>query len=96
MSRTTTTPSMTSSNTETKAATDCKKFLEKLQLVIDGQADEEDKRYFDEHIHDCIDCANFSEVEKAIKDAIQLKVHKKPVPSGLMESIKSKILNGDS
>ena len=85
---------MTSSNTETKAATDCDKFLQTLQLVIDGEAAPEDKEYFDKHIHNCIDCADFYEVEQAIHEAIKLKVHKKEVPSGLMESIKSRIKNG--
>lgn len=85
---------MTSSKTESKAATDCDKFLKTLQLVIDGEAAAEDRIYFDTHIHDCIDCAHFYEVEQAIHEAIKLKVEKREVPSGLMESIKSKIKNG--
>lgn len=67
------------------------KCLEILNLVLDGEANEEQKDYFRNHIEKCMPCNSDYSVEKAIKELLQAKCSNKEVPNDLVESIKSKI-----
>ncbi|MDH5367332.1 MAG: anti-sigma factor [Cyclobacteriaceae bacterium] len=66
------------------------KCLEILSLVVDGEANSEQKTYVKNHIKDCMPCNKEYEVEKAIKELLQEKCVGK-APSDLLESIKTKI-----
>lgn len=67
------------------------KCLEILTLVLDGEANEEQKDYFRAHIEKCMPCNSDYTVEKTIRELLQSKCANKEVPSDLVESIKLKI-----
>lgn len=66
------------------------KCIEILSLVIDGEANSEQKVYVKNHIEDCMPCNEEYEVEKAIRVLLQEKCTHM-APNDLLESIKTKI-----
>ncbi|MGK7395927.1 MAG: anti-sigma factor [Candidatus Cyclobacteriaceae bacterium M3_2C_046] len=62
-----------------------------LQLILDGEATEEQENFFHEHVDKCVYCFNSFKVEKSIRDLIKSKIKKEEVPIDLVESIKLKI-----
>ena len=76
------------------SASECKesaKCMEILQLLLDGEADSEQEQYFHSHIEKCMPCYQYYNVEKAIKEILQTKIERKPVPQDLVNNIKLKI-----
>jgi len=67
------------------------KCLDILNMVLDGEASEEQKRYLNLHIDACLPCLNDYNLEKAIKELLLTKCSKIDVPNGLAEAIKSKL-----
>lgn len=68
-----------------------KSFKKILPLVMDGEAAQEDKLFFDNHIKNCVICAKEYQLELSIKDALKTKLEKKIVPNELIENIKLKV-----
>lgn len=66
---------------------------ELLQKIIDGQANPNEKKQYDEVIHQCVNCKcrQYCEQELAIKNLLRTKIDRKRVPLDLVELIKSKI-----
>jgi len=62
-----------------------------LHLILDGEATDEEEKFFTNHIETCIQCFNDYELEKAIKQLIKNKVRKESVPNDLLASINYKI-----
>ncbi|MCZ6693114.1 MAG: anti-sigma factor [Bacteroidetes bacterium] len=71
---------------------DCDRCLEVLQLIIDGEADQEQQLYFSKHIKNCVSCLDHYHLDQEIKNLIKQKIEIKSVPSDLIESIRNKIL----
>lgn len=69
-----------------------KKCLEVINSILDGEADEAEKTYFEKKIKCCQKSMKHFEVEKCVKEALQEKIDKKAVPPDLLEKIKS-VLN---
>lgn len=67
------------------------KCMEILQLLIDGEADNEQEAYFLKHIETCMPCYQYYNLEKAIKEILKTKIERKPVPQDLVNTIKLKI-----
>lgn len=67
------------------------KCMEMLQLLLDGEANSEQEQYFHHHIEKCMPCYQCYNVEKAIKEILQTKVERRPVPQDLVNTIKLKI-----
>ena len=67
------------------------KCLDILNMVLDGEATEEQKIYLNAHIDACLPCLNDYNLEKEIKNLLQSKCSKVEVPAGLAEAIKSKL-----
>ena len=74
---------------ETKAT--CGECVKSLQLVVDGEATKEQEDYLMNHLHDCLPCYNYYEVEKSVKKLIQSKIEKKCCPDSVIESIREKL-----
>ena len=72
---------------------DKKKCLERLQLILDGQASEEETLDYETHVIHCTQCSDKYFLEKCIKEHIQNHhdEEKKPCPSCLVDSIKEKL-----
>ena len=70
---------------------ECKRCLELLEMIVDGEANPEQEERFHQHINDCLPCYESYNLEASIKELIQTKIEKKSVPQDLIASIKSKI-----
>ncbi len=70
---------------------DCKKCLELLELIVDGEATKEEEQYFHQHIDQCLPCFETYNLESSIKNLLRTKIERKKVPDDLISSIKSKI-----
>jgi len=62
-----------------------------LQLILDGEASENDEKTFFQHIKNCSYCYNGYKLEKSIRKLIRTKMRKESVPADLVDSIKLKI-----
>jgi mycothiol system anti-sigma-R factor len=65
--------------------------IEMLQLILDGEANEEQRSYFKVHMDKCIPCFKSYNVDMTIKELLKSKCCNDPVPSGLVDQIKMKI-----
>ena len=74
-----------------KECKESKKCMEILQLLLDGEATNDEEQYYLKHIDCCMPCYEYYNLEKAIKEILQTKVARKPVPQDLVENIKLKI-----
>jgi anti-sigma factor (TIGR02949 family) len=62
-----------------------------LQVILDGEASENDEKNFFQHIKNCSYCYNRYMLEKSIRKLIRTKMKKESVPADLVDSIKLKI-----
>ena len=69
----------------------CKDCVSDLYSVLDGEAGQEEEKYFMDHINECRCCFDQYEIDKSVKELVKYKIDQKPVPSSLVESIKNKI-----
>jgi len=69
----------------------CKDCLCKLYSVLDGEATTDEVHYLNDHIDHCKPCYNHYQIEKSVKEVIKHKLEKRPVPTDLINSIKTKI-----
>lgn len=65
---------------------------ELLQLVIDGQANEQQRHELDEHLPNCECCRNEFELSLSIKEGLKSRLKKPNLPSELATAIQSKVL----
>ncbi len=68
--------------------------LDLVQKIIDGQANEEESKLYNEIIDGCINCKcrQYCEQELAIKNILQTKLDRKRVPLDVVEKIKTSII----
>lgn len=84
---------MSNNSNENQMKQDCndkRNCLEKLQLILDGEATDEQKADFKLHIDDCMPCFQHYHFDQGIKELLKLKCTSQ-APTDLIESIKSKI-----
>jgi len=67
---------------------DCMKMA---HLILDGQASDEQINQLKLNMGSCLPCEKGYELEKCIKETIQLRLEKKCIPSNLIDCIKQKI-----
>ncbi len=67
---------------------DCMKLVQK---IVDGQATDQEITQFRNNYDTCSPCEKAFALETCLKEAIQLKIDKKCVPSSILECIKQKI-----
>jgi hypothetical protein len=67
---------------------DCMKMV---QLIVDGQASDEQINAFKLNMDKCLPCEKGYELEKCIKETMQLRLEKKCIPTNLIDCIKQKI-----
>ncbi|MCU0471197.1 MAG: phosphohydrolase [Arcicella sp.] len=65
--------------------------MKMVQLIVDGQATEEQIQQFKLNMDKCLPCEKGYELEKCIKETMQLRLEKKCVPTSLIDCIKQKI-----
>lgn len=65
---------------------------ELLQLVIDGQATQQQKHELDQHLPKCECCRSEFELSLSIKEGLKSRLKKPNLPTELATSIQSKVL----
>jgi len=81
----------TSEKKESNGCTEFKKCLEILHLMLDNEASDEQEQYLNSHIEACMYCFEQYEVEKQIRELLKVKLANQVVPSGLAQSIRTKV-----
>ncbi|MTI30265.1 anti-sigma factor family protein [Xanthovirga aplysinae] len=66
-------------------------FLPLIHQQLDGEISPEEESQLNHHLEKCAKCRQMLRLEQAIKDALQVKLEKKPLPKGLVNSIKLQI-----
>jgi len=69
----------------------CNECLQNLHLLIDDEADDTQKTYFNTHLEECIPCLKAYNLEKTVKELVQNKVANKTIPQNLLDKIREKI-----
>ncbi len=65
--------------------------VEMLQLILDGEASQEQEAYFKNHMDKCRPCFNSYNIDISIKELLKSRCCGDPVPHGLVEQIKMQI-----
>jgi anti-sigma factor (TIGR02949 family) len=69
----------------------CGECLKSLQLIVDGEATQEQEVYLMSHLDECLLCYNYYEMEKSVKKLLRNKIEKKACPESIIESIREKL-----
>ncbi|MCS6833150.1 MAG: zf-HC2 domain-containing protein [Flammeovirgaceae bacterium] len=74
----------------------CEDFVDLMQLIIDGEATEEEKEYFEKHKDKYYGCVDKMKYEQAllmlIKNCLKNDCRcRQTLPSGLAESVRNKV-----
>jgi anti-sigma factor (TIGR02949 family) len=62
-----------------------------LNLIIDGEANEAEILFFNNHIKECLHCSEYYSIEQAIREAIRKKMEKKEAPAELIQTLRTKV-----
>jgi len=62
--------------------------MEMLQVILDGEASDEQKQYFKQHMDICLPCFKGYELDMAIKQLVKSKCCGGDAPSDLVEQIR--------
>lgn len=62
--------------------------LEMLQVILDGEATEDQKQYFKQHMDICLPCFKGYELDMAIKQLVKSKCCGGDAPADLVEHIR--------
>ncbi|MBP6385761.1 MAG: hypothetical protein KA313_00255 [Pseudarcicella sp.] len=87
---------MSTETTNIEKKTQCEhheECMKMIQLILDCQASVEQIQHFKDNMSKCTPCENGYELEKSIKEALNLKLEKKCVPSKLASFIRDSIKN---
>ena len=74
-----------------KPCADHEKCIGVLNLIIDGEANKEEKDFFHSHISDCLQCTEYYTIERSIRDAIRKKLEIIEAPNDLIQDLRNKI-----
>lgn len=70
---------------------DCRNFVKKVFLVLDGELPEEERNTFIADIQRCKGCLEHYSIEKTFKDFLSVKLERKECTNKLREEIKTMI-----
>jgi anti-sigma factor (TIGR02949 family) len=70
---------------------DCEKIVSLLDIIIDGEASEEDRTYFFSHVETCQECFAAHQKHEQLKRFLRDNIQRKIVPTNLLSSIQSVI-----
>jgi len=70
----------------------CAEYMEMIQNVVDNESSHEEEVYLRRHLKLCLKCLDHLNLDVELKKALRHKLQNEPVPEGLAESIRKKIL----
>lgn len=62
-----------------------------VNLIIDGEANEEEEAFFYSHIRECFHCAQFYKLEQSIRKAIRDYLEIKEAPEELIMEVRKMV-----
>ena len=65
--------------------------IEMLQLILDGEATDEQQEYFKSHMNLCMPCFKSYNLDMSIKELLKSRCCGDQVPPGLVDQIKMQI-----
>lgn len=74
----------------------CEETLKKIELVLDGEAEQAVRAAVEQHLSDCAPCLERAEFRKHVKDLIHSKCSEHEVPLGLESKIQELIRTYES
>jgi anti-sigma factor (TIGR02949 family) len=74
------------------ATPDCNKIVSLLDMIIDGEASDDDKTYFFSHLDSCKECFGAHQKQNQLKQLVRDNIKRKLVPANLTSFIKTVIL----
>lgn len=74
-----------------KKSPDHNECMRILSLVIDGEANNDERKFFERHLQNCMPYYEIYNVDMAIKDMIKKNGYEHQCPDGLADEIKEKI-----
>ncbi len=70
---------------------DHEKCIHIINLIIDGEANEEEEAFFYSHVEDCLHCSQYYKLERSIREAIRKKLKIKEAPEELIQEVRQKV-----
>ena len=70
---------------------DCEQIVSLLDMIIDGEASDEDKTYFFSHVEICKECFVAHQKHEQLKRFLRDNIQRKVVPTNLLSSIQTVI-----
>ena len=70
---------------------DCEKIVSLLDIIIDGEASEEEKTYFFSHVETCQECFAAHQKHEQLIRFLRENIQRKVVPTNLLSSIQTVI-----
>ena len=70
---------------------DHERCINVINLIIDGEANEEEEAFFYSHIRDCFHCAQFYKLEQSIRKAIRDYLEIKEAPEELIREVRKMV-----
>jgi len=67
------------------------KCINIINLIIDGEANEDEEAFFYSHIEDCLHCSQYYKLEQSIREAIKKKLKIKEAPEDLIQEVRQKV-----
>jgi len=75
---------------------DCKKALEKLDAMLDGELSQKEENEVIDHLKKCNECDGHFESEKSFRDYLRKTLARKSVNVNLISNIKAAVFNSTS
>jgi anti-sigma factor (TIGR02949 family) len=89
--KTTATPPLNQVAAGASESPDCEKVVSLLDMIVDGEATEDDKTYFFTHLDLCKPCFEAHQKHQRLKEVLKESIKRKVFPSNLLSSIKTVI-----
>lgn len=70
---------------------DHEKCIHVVNLIMDGEANDEEEAFFYAHIRDCLHCAQYYKMEQSIREVIRKKLEIKAAPEDLIDELRRKV-----
>jgi anti-sigma factor (TIGR02949 family) len=74
-----------------KPCVDHEYCIKVLNLIIDGEATDEETAFFNSHIKECLQCSEYYSLEQVIREAIKKKMEKKSAPEDFINDLRNKV-----
>jgi mycothiol system anti-sigma-R factor len=74
---------------------DCREVDKFLQVYIDGELDESDRRRLQEHLDDCDSCREVADYERRFKQAVKVRWPRSTAPDSLKERVVEAMSNAE-